>query len=337
MRKELPLVMPPINGLQYIANPLAIILNDEASWAWLFSDYVQLIWYKEEKLLSFYNKYVNEIPTCIPCLEFQCLEKQFVIENMDVIQFMIDAINSGWYIFSSYDEQYIPNTYGYFKKKCWYHDFMMQGYDLDKRVFFFTIYTKRGKYERNVVDFDEFLEGFLNSQSNDFQFNRINLFRRNEEYKFYFDKQELIKQIEGYIESTCEDVKYTVPYWHKEKVYGLDIYDYIIDIFKGGDRSIRDKRMLYILWEHKKCMQMRINYIINHRIIKENVDLVVMFENMEQKAEQLKLLQLKMCVKNDMSLCKKIVIELENMRELDEKSMRYLLKVLKENEASNHK
>lgn len=110
-----------------------------------------------------------------------------------------------------------------------------------------------------------------------------------------------------------------------------------IDIFKGGDRSIRDKRMLYILWEHKKCMQMRINYIINHRIIKENVDLVVMFENMEQKAEQLKLLQLKMCVKNDISLCKKIVIELENMRELDEKSMRYLLKVLKENEESNYK
>ena len=43
MRKELPLVMPPINGLQYIANPLAIILNDEASWTWFFSDYVQLI------------------------------------------------------------------------------------------------------------------------------------------------------------------------------------------------------------------------------------------------------------------------------------------------------
>lgn len=337
MREELPLVMPPINGLQYIANPLAIILNDEAGWAWFFSDYVQLIWYKEEKLLSFYNKYVNEIPTCIPCLEFQCLEKQFVIENMDVIQFLIDAINEGWYIFSSYDEQYIPNTYGHLKKKCWYHDFMMQGYDLDKREFFFTIYTKRGKYERNVVEFDKFLEGFLNSRSNDFQFNRMNLFRRNKEYKFYFDKQELIKQIEYYIESTCEDVKYTVPYWHKEKVYGLDIYDYIISIFEEVDSSIRDKRMLYMLWEHKKCMQMRINYMISNKIIKENADLVAMFVNMEQKAEQLKLIQIKMCIKNDISLCKKIVIELENMRELDEKSMQYLLKVLKENEESNHK
>ena len=331
MRKELPLTVPPINGLQYIANPLAIILNDEQGWTWFFCDYVQLIWYKEEKLLSFYNKYINEIPTCIPCLEFQCLEKKFAIKNINVIQFMIDAINEGWYIFSSYDEQYIPNTYGYSQKKCWYHDFMMHGYDLDKREFFFTIYTKRGKYERNVVEFDKFLEGFLNSQSTNFQFNRINLFRKNEKYVFYFDKEELIKQMEWYIESRCEDVKYTVPYWHEEKVYGLKVYDYIIDIFKEVDNSIWDMRMLHMLWEHKKCMKMRIDYMISHKIIKENVDLVTMFEEMEHKAEQLKLIQLKMRIKNDMSLCKKIVIELENMRGLDERSMRYLLKILKKN------
>lgn len=328
MRKELPLVMPPINGLQYIANPLAIILNDEAGWTWFFSDYVQLIWYKEEKLLSFYNKYINEIPTCIPCMEFQCLEKQFVIENMDVIQFMIDAINDGWYIFSSYDEQYIPNTYGYSKKKCWYHDFMMQGYDSDKRELYFTIYTKREKYERNVVGFEQFMEGFLNSQSDDFQFNRINLFRKKKNYEFYFDNKELIKQVECYIESKCLDAKYTVPYWQGEKIYGLNIYSYIIDIFKKEDRTVRDKRILYMLWEHKKCMQMRIDYMMNHKIIKEDNDLVAMFEIMRKKAERLKLLQLKMCIKNDISLCKKIVVELENMRELDEKSMQFFLKLL---------
>ena len=90
-------------------------------------------------------------------------------------------------------------------------------------------------------------------------------------------------------------------------------------------------RMLHMLWEHKKCMKMRIDYMISHKIIKENVDLVTMFEEMEHKAEQLKLIQLKMRIKNDMSLCKKIVIELENMRGLDERSMRYLLKILKKN------
>lgn len=331
MRKELPLTTPPINGLQYIANPLAIILNDESAWAWFFSDYVQLIWYKDEKLLSFYNKYINEIPTCIPCLEFQCLDKKFVIEKMNVIQFMIDAINEGWYIFSSYDEQYIPNTFGY-SKKSWYHDFMMQGYDLDKHDFFFTIYTKRGKYERNVVDFDQFLEGFLNSQSNDFQFNRVNLFRLKTGYEFRFDIMELIKQIKCYIESKCEDTKYTVPYWHQEKIYGLDIYSYIINIFKSGDKLINDKRMLHMLWEHKKCMQMRIDYMIRHSIIKADDNLVGMFETIEKKAQQLKLLQLKMCIKNDISICTRIVIGLDEMRELDEKSMQYLLNTLEKRE-----
>lgn len=329
MKNELAVVAPPIKGLQYIAYPLAIILNDEKGWVWFFSDYVQLIWYKNEKLLSFYNKYINEIPTCIPCLEFQCLDKQFVIEKMDVIQFMIDAIDSGWYILSSYDERYIPNTKGYSRKQSRYHDFMMHGYDLKEQIFVFTIYNKSGKYERNVVDFDNFLKGFLNSQSNDFQFNRINLFRRKEKYEFYFDKVELVNQIECYIESKCIDAKYTVPYWQDEKIYGLDIYGYIISIFKDIDISINDKRMLHMLWEHKKCMQMRVNYMIEQSIIKVDNDLVTMFGKLEKRAEQLKLLQLKMCIENDVSLCRQIVSKLEKMRELDEKAMRYLLNILK--------
>lgn len=329
MKKELALVTPPINGLQYIANPLAIILNDEDSWSWFFSDYVQLIWYKEEKLLSFYNKYINEIPTCIPCLEFQCLDKHFVINHLNIVQFIIDAINDGWYIFSSYDEQYIPHTYGYSKGRCMYHDFMLHGYDLEANVFIFHIYTERGKYEKNVVDIDLFLEGFLNSQSNDFQYNRVNLFRKNRDYTFLFDKNELINQLECFIESKCKDSKYTVPYWQEEKVYGLEIYNYIISIFINRDKSLKDKRMLHILWEHKKCMRMRIEYMIGHSIIKSNDLLVAMFEAIEKKAQQLKILQLKMCISNDLELCIQIANGLEELRELDKQAMITLMNILK--------
>ena len=140
---------------------------------------------------------------------------------------------------------------------------------------------------------------------------------------------ELVNQIECYIESKCIDAKYTVPYWQDEKIYGLDIYGYIISIFKDIDISINDKRMLHMLWEHKKCMQMRVNYMIEQSIIKVDNDLVTMFGKLEKRAEQLKLLQLKMCIENDVSLCRQIVSKLEKMRELDEKAMRYLLNILK--------
>ena len=74
---------------------------------------------------------------------------------------------------------------------------------------------------------------------------------------------------------------------------------------------------------------MRVNYMIEHSIIKGDNDLVIMFGKLEKRAEQLKLLQLKMCIENDVSLCRQIVSKLEKMRELDEKAMRYLLKILK--------
>lgn len=329
MKKELPLAISPINGLQYIANPLTIILNDDDAWAWFFSDYVQLIWYKKEKLLSFYNKYVNEIPTCIPGLEFQCLDKKFAINNLNIIQFIIDSIDGGWYVFSSYDEQYIPNTYGYSKNKSWYHDFMLHGYDLDKKELFFTVYTQRGKYERNVVKIEDFMKGFLNSQSDNFDFNRINLFRRKKEYTYSFNEEELEKQIECYMEAKCVDSKYTVPYWHEEKVYGVEIYNYVISIFQNEEYLIRDKRMLYIFWEHKRCMQMRIEYMINQGIIEKNDVLLSLFRIVEKKAEQLKLLQLKMCMVNDFSISIRIANGLKDLRDLEQKSMCQLLNVLK--------
>ena len=84
-----------------------------------------------------------------------------------------------------------------------------------------------------------------------------------------------------------------------------------------------------MLWEHKKCMQMRIDYMICHNIVKRDDILVAMFETMTKRAEQLKMLQLKMCIKNDISMCEQIATKLKELKELDMKSMSYLLNILK--------
>lgn len=284
----------PIKGLHYIANPLAIILQDQESWAWFFSDYVQLIWYKKEKFLSYYNKYISEIPTCIPCLEFQCMDKQFILRNFDVEKLLIDAIDEGWYIFSSYDEFYIPNLSAHMNKRHFLHDFMMYGYDLKKQEFICNVYTQNRKLERNAVKIDCLMTGLKNSLSDDFEFNRMNLFRRKKNYNFSFSKAQLVGQLESYINGICMDQKYTVPYWHDERVYGINIYDYIIEIFTNYNKSAEDVRIFHLLWEHKKCMTMRMHYMIEHGIIESNDALVNLFEKIESLSLQLKMIQLKM-------------------------------------------
>lgn len=312
--KELPLANPPIKGLHYLANPLAMLFDDENILPWFYSDYIQLIWYKDVNFLSFHGKYISEFPTSIPWLEFQCLEKEFAIRAFDICDLFIKAIDEGWYIISSYDEFFIPNT-SFYKKQHFKHDFMIYGYDLNNQVFISNVYTQKMVLEKNIIDFTDFHKGFIAGRSDRYEFNRINFYRKKREYKYDFNVSFLIEQLEDYLNSMCSDRKYTVPDDHVERAFGMEIYDYIIDIFQSKHPSIQDARILYMLWEHKKCMRMRVEYMVKNNLL---VDSKMIFERaveIENLALKIKALQLKLCINNDRAICDRIVTILQTIYE----------------------
>lgn len=326
-KKQLPLSEPPIKGLHYLANPLAILFNDKDVLPWFYSEYVQLIWYVDEKFLSFNGKYISEIPTSIPWLEFQCMDKKFIKGIIDIQDFLVDAIDSGWYIISSYDEFYIPNTRSY-QKNHFNHDFMIYGYDLCKKEYIMNIYTSRMKLESNFVPFDCFNEAFFANESDDFEFNRINLYRKKEFFSYDFDKQLLIEQLCDYVHSTCSNRRYLVPYGHDKRIFGIDIYSYIISIFKEQDNSAFDLRILYLLWEHKKCMRMRIDYMVENDLLIIDRAVHETFNEIEKIASKVRILQLKLHATKNMHICNRIVDHLEILYVKEKGAIEVLLKAL---------
>lgn len=332
MKKRLPLADPPIKGLHYLANPLAILFINENVLPWFYSDYAQLIWYKEINFLSFHGKYISEFPTSIPWLEFQCLEKKFAVKAFDICDLFVDAIDDGWYIISSYDEFFIPNTFSY-QKQHFNHDFMIYGYDMTGQTFISNIYTRKMMLEENIISFSQFRDGFFAAYPDSYEFNRINFYRKKKVYKYDFNYTFLLGQLEDYLNSRCSDRKYTVPDGHVDRAFGMEIYDYIICIFKTKHQSIYDTRILYLLWEHKKCMKMRIEYMIKHNLLADDQAFIEKFAEIERITLKIRMLQLKLCVKKDMSICDRIVSGLQDVHGKEKVVMKKLI-VTMQNEKS---
>ncbi len=59
----------------------------------------------------------------------------------------------------------------------------------------------------------------------------------------------------------------------RNHVYGMDIYDQLITYLKRlyNHSAVSDIRPFHLLWEHKKCMVLRIEFILNN--YKELADL----------------------------------------------------------------
>jgi hypothetical protein len=324
---QLPLAEPPINGLMYLANPLAILFNNNECLPWFYSEYVQLLWDKKVNFLYFHNKFISEFPTCIPWLEFQCMDKKFITNNIDIHKLIINAINDGWYIFSAYDEFYIPNMYAYQNYHV-NHDFMLYGYDLDKQEYYTNIYTKKGILEPNIISFNQFCDGFFANVSFDFEFNRINLYKMKQSFNYEFDKRSLLEELHDYLNSTCSNIKFSLPRDHSDCIFGMDVYCYILDIFQLHNDSIKDLKFLHLLWEHKKCMQSRVVYMINNNIINSGDFLVEMFSEIESIALCVKNLQIKLKISNDLIICDKIVQNLKLLYDKEKLAIETLIRTL---------
>ncbi|MFL1674096.1 cysteine peptidase family C39 domain-containing protein [Paenibacillus dendritiformis] len=268
--KELELVIPPIVGYQYVAYPLCTALAREEALPWFYSNFIHLYCHQDlegERAsrsvpLTFYGE---DFLRC-PWLITQKLEREFVLDSHPgIVEFLVNSINSGYTISLYVDEFYIPRRRVY-RQIHYAHDILVYGYDDGKRVFFVLGYDEEMQFRKTLVPFHELEQGFQHLEWTDRYEEHIYLYKFNRTGSYSLDPAFIKESLEQYL-SGC-DVSWrhrgTADPW--ERAFGVNVYPALIRNMPALVRK-RDIRPIHILWEHKKTMGMRIDYLCGRELL----------------------------------------------------------------------
>lgn len=328
VKKILPVATPPIVSYLHHAYPLSITFTREETLPWFYSNFVQLYYCFQEDYfkMNFFapeNIFPLILATYIDHKLFSRVIKQ------DIIQFLVDCIDNDIYIYTYLDEYYVPGRKS-FGQVHFKHDTFIFGYDLEERYFNiagFSHYT----YNTSTISFDALKTAFLYPGPPD----DIHLYQwKNTVYEF--DKELLRDYIYDYLHANNTFTRLRIidsPFKYKHLVWGLRVYDGLvqyIEMLSEKAPGRRDIIPFHVLYEHKKCMRMRLEYIKKEGYLDNIDDILNTYLSFEEKALVFRNLALKCAVAgtNIEKIKNRLLSILQNMKPKEEQVLKLLLQKL---------
>ncbi len=309
---QLPLAKSPVEGLQYLAYILGILLYYEECLPWFYSNYIQLVWRSDfTSHLTFFPNWFS----MNPWLDVQVFKKDTMkINNINIHHLITNCINSKIYFYSSFDEFYVPHKHAY-GKKHFQHDFMIYGYDSIQKEYMLLGYTDKHTFETTRISFAQIEEAFF---SNAFGTENVHLIGKKDNYKYDFDLQLVYEMLEDYINSRNSSERCRM-YGEilTNRVFGFDVYKCMREYFNLllNDTADFDIRPLHILYEHKKCMILRLKYMYENNFIEDCSHLYDNYRHIENEVLAMRNLQIKYAISKDKRFLNKIVDMLSKMEQ----------------------
>lgn len=319
---KLPIAESPVKGLQYLAYTLGILLNYEECLPWFHSNYIQLTWSSDfTSPLTFFPNWFSTNPW----LDVQVFKKDIIKSNhINIHNLIKNCIDCRIYFYASFDEFYVPHRSAY-GKSHFHHDFLIYGYDSIQKEYILLGYTDKQIIETTKISFTQFEEAFfLNAVGTE----NVHLISKKEDFKYDFDLQLVYEMLDDYLNSRNSSERGRM-YGNilTNRVFGLDIYKYLREYFELLIKSNIhwDIRALHILYEHKKCMVLRLEYLYNNNYIDDHSYLYDNYKYIENKTLEMRNLQLKYIITHDKSYLSKIVNTLFEIEQKEKKLLENLL------------
>lgn len=339
MKSILPLSDPIISCWSHNAHELSIILNNEKAFPWFYSNFIQLFCEDIEEKggplnLRFYEYHKNSEDWFFYTLapqRFIKLERVFKgtlhKANVEIIAYVMQSIDDGKYVYTSVDEYYIPGRPSYQIEKN-DHDMFIFGYDSEQGLFHIMGYMGDGEaYTRSSVTYENFLKGYF--ATDDFYGQDDNPY-----YSSMYTLQtnygkegslniELIKTtLEQYLNAvdTSQNVN-MYNYSNNEptpQLFGLNIYRSVIYYIKIMMENLIefDIRPIHLLWEHKKVMELRLEYLKEHGwLISE--DTIRQCKTLKEEFLVLRNKMLKFRFTSDSHIMEQIIVRLHSIKRED--------------------
>jgi hypothetical protein len=272
---ELSVPQPPLISLLHHAYPLTAAQVHKDFLAWFYSNYIQLEYDLDNLRLNFFTNIILGNCVLCPILDYKILDLEFLhLSHIDIIDFIVDSINMGYYVTTYLDEYFVPKRNAY-QNHHNRHDTMIFGYDLNNKVLKIMGFDKKQHYCASNISFSEFGDSYAGciDKTTD-----VILFKAKDEFSYEpsykFDIINIINLLEDYLFSadTCERLR-IIKNPKEGFTYGISVYKELIRYFQfviENKIGLGDVKPLHLLWEHKKCMVSRIEYLIENNYIDSN-------------------------------------------------------------------
>ncbi|MBN2531402.1 MAG: hypothetical protein JXB88_00850 [Spirochaetales bacterium] len=335
-RLELPIRIPPVTGLHFHAFQLSVVFSYENFIPWFYSHYIQVFGIENPDGVPWYNFVsYNAWENGIPCfLQVHKINRDVVLaNNINIVEFVKNYIERGWYTYIGIDDFYIPFRSSYQKNRQ-PHDIFLYGYDTEKKSFNTAGFNEEEVFSFNQLSFDDFEKAYYYDISNVDKdlfecFDFVTLLKPIKDAKFDFDVTLTKELLNDYIHSIDTTEKLRIVRTPKQNyIYGMKTYLILKKYFQSmlNTGLELDIRPVHLFWEHKKCMLLRIKYMNENGFIKLP-GLYNDYMEIEQKALGMRNLMLKYEVSNDSRCIMKIINTLD---EIEKKELPLLSNLLEE-------
>ncbi|MFD1887694.1 hypothetical protein [Paenibacillus wenxiniae] len=270
--KTLPLSKPLISSYPQHAFYLSIISNNVECQPWIYSQYTNMFlsdWKDEELFLDFYVQ-TPEHHFNPWFKDSQRLHRNLIKQSIsDIISFIRNQIDEDYYIWTHIDEYFIPGTPSY-KTKRFAHAILIYGYDDINEELHISGFFNSRHYSQIIISYENFKMAFENCDIYDDYLNYTHLLKINPEYHngsiYQFDILYFVECINNYYKSINETENFKsfyTPQLYSDRTFGIRIYSKLIEYLESilSKQQTIDRRILFILVEHKKFMNMKIKYI----------------------------------------------------------------------------
>ena len=146
---------------------------------------------------------------------------------------------------------------------------------------------------------------------------------------FTLDTKRIVAFLNEYLLGINSTYRETLMYDEMNWVFGIKIYDVMID----NVVKLKDKKISYLLSEHKMIMKERVRYLYNRQKLNK-IDFEELFEmatNIEELSQVLLMLCIKFKIASNEKYEKKIVAHVLKLKEADVLFVKRLVKVLELN------
>lgn len=344
---------PPIAVFPHHIIPLSLLLANEKFSALIVNHYIQLSYnyYYDEHNINFLDinyfpivfdffpnlHFINRSTTYLKILELS--NKEVEINQDSILDYIINWIDNGYYLYFNLDESQIPGTSYFSQKLQSLHPIFIFGYDKSNKILKSINYDQLHNVSVININFEDFKKSFvspitrklLNEQpwgkGLDYM---INLFNRRDEANIELNISLIKDSLIDYVSSSNSALKYELffPVENSMK-WGIETYGAIESYLNNPKRhSFFDFRIFFGLSEHKKLMSNRIDCLEKNAILDPKKNLLAASKQMEEKADLLKMLSIKYRFKQDSKILTEIKTLLNGLKDMDMQLMENILSAL---------
>ena len=318
-KKHLPVQGPPIASYLFYLHPLSILTgHGEAHLPWLYSTFIQLVHFPGREVKFFLQPFVPSNPmryvygTTCPWLDVQLMNQEIVLGRVgEAPEFVMDCIERGRYVQLDVDFFHVPGRAEY-RSRHFLHEILICGYDAGDEVFSVSGLTGRGQFGLSQVSFGELKRALSTPREELFPeegtelpswYRRmlaerpmVCLYRYVPEASFTLDPTVVAEWIGDYVEGRESARRFRSLATPKEEGrWGLQVYEYLDEslrhVMDGGSADLTIP--LRVMWEHKKLMLARIEYLGERGIIDGSRCHAREYGEVEQRMGKARLLYLK--------------------------------------------